>query len=278
MNTTKPFVFEYADKLLLFVPTYLYFVSILYYAGYWGTLGVDVYGYLELGDLLTGATRSMQLAFITALLSTTAAAGVAYTLTRFVARFRKSKSIVLPVILTYGFSAMIMSVYWAIYPTARLLFFGKEPEGVASIVTPFIGIPLFAYLLILFATSYVANNLSNWKNKEFAVDNPDDAHSLARSRRYVKWYGVFFMIISTPFISLSIGYFNAKSILTNTNFMYVRGVDYQVMREKPFSYLKYLGRVGDTYFLMYPDNSKTIVIDKDKLGAFALTSSQLKKP
>lgn len=48
--------------MLLGVP-YLAAISLLYYAGYWGVLGIDVYNHFAVSDLIKGAAYPMQLVF-----------------------------------------------------------------------------------------------------------------------------------------------------------------------------------------------------------------------
>jgi hypothetical protein len=55
------------DKAILWLIPYLYLVSVLYYWGYWGTLGVDVFNYYPVTDLIKGITTPLRTSLALAL-------------------------------------------------------------------------------------------------------------------------------------------------------------------------------------------------------------------
>lgn len=302
MPKISTFIFNNTDKLLLLGVPYLACTSILYYAGYWGLLGIDVYSYFAVSDLIKGAAYPIQFALATAI----ASAVLDFLLTYASFSLLKTKSVFWPVIAVLAAHVLAVLVIWQSGVFAYGLLRYRNPMGFFAEAIPLLHAPVYVALVLCL--------LGGWATTELlprSVRVPTDEKTLKqlalirvlkreeltfppRSRRillkllvvlkrfpntlvtaHLRHTAIAFALLMTPVFAFTAGHYQATDVLAGQRFNYVeKSVFRQDTLLAGYPYLKYLGRVGDYLFLLTPDNQRRIVIGKDHWPALLLRSTE----
>jgi hypothetical protein len=91
------------DKAALWLIPYLYLVSVLYYWGYWGTIGIDVFNYYPVTDLIKGITAPLRTSLLLSLV-----AGIYFIMIKFIVERIKYKNII-PRFWLAGFIILLLN-------------------------------------------------------------------------------------------------------------------------------------------------------------------------
>lgn len=299
MPKFSTFLFAHADKFLLLGVPYLACASILYYAGYWGLLGVDVYSYFAVSDLIKGAAYPIQVALATAAVT----AALDFLLMYGILMLFKTRSVWWPALALVSVHVLFGLFVWHVGVFVYGLLRYGTPMGWFTRVVPLLHAPLYAVLLICVVIT--------WVTKQLLAGNapmPTDKKTLKqltalagtlkradltfppRSKRallrmltvlkrlpqamltaHLQRTALGFALLAIPAFSFTAGYCQAMDVLAGLRYEYVEP---QVFRQDTllaaYPYLKYLGRAGDYLFLLTPDNQRRIVIGKDHWPALLL--------
>ncbi len=299
MPKFSTFLFTHADKLLLLGVPYLACASILYYAGYWGLLGVDVYSYFAVSDLIKGAAYPMQVALATAAVTATLDFLLMYGLLRLF----KTRLVWWPALAFVAAHVLVGLFVWHVGAFVYGLLRYGTPMGWLPHIVPLLHAPLYAVLLICVVITWVTNQLltgnvpmptdkktlqqltalaGTFKRADFTFP-PRSKRALLRMlsvlkqlpqtmlTAYLQRTALCFTLLAIPAFSFTAGYCQATDVLAGLRYEYVEP---QVFRQDTllaaYPYLKYLGRAGDYLFLLTPDNQRRIVIGKDHWPALLL--------
>lgn len=225
------------DKALLWLLPYLYFLSILYYWGYWGTFNIDIFNYYAVSDLVKGIISPLRNIISTLLVFTIALFGVEW-----LNSLIKTKPVKTGVFLSLAASVVIIAFLFTGFSYA----IGKHPDPVHAESLP-------VYLFLSTSWYYIAARAA--MRIYGGMPETFDAFEVAKILLTVG-------LIAFP----SRVFFNARNeallIQQNKEFNYVIA-DSLVGKER--NIYKYLGKVGDSHILLTRDNSKSIIVPTSKI-------------
>jgi len=296
------FIFAHIDKFLLLGVPYLACASILYYAGYWGLLGIDVYSYFAVSDLIKGAAYPLQVALATA----AATAVIDFLFTYYLFALFKTRSAWRPILAMVIANVLLVLLVWNFGVLVYGLLRYGVPMGWLACNVPLLRAPLYVVLIISAVAGWVTNQLLAG-NVPMPADEKTIQHLRAiaavlkradlsfppRSKRsmfrmlavikrlpraiitaHLQRTALGFALLTIPAFSFTAGHYQARNVLVGRQFEYVEP---QVFRQDTllasYPYLKYLGRAGDYLFLLTPDNQRRVVIGKDHWPALLLRTA-----
>jgi len=227
------------DKLLLAVVPYLYFVSICYYWGYWGTLDIDAFSYYAISDIIKSIVSPISstlggfLLLVLALASTNA-------LDEMSKSWSNKKIVIISLLST-------LVIYYAFYYGTTELMINHPDVKTKGGYFVRIGI----YIIYLFLTVRLTLKICFW------IITP-------QIKEYYNWiYFSIYCLIAIPGKTYMSGKDNALRIIQNKEFEYVS--TYSLTAKKPWIY-KYLGKAGEYYLLSTLDNKRFIIAPTSKLS------------
>ncbi|MCA8831968.1 hypothetical protein [Hymenobacter pini] len=237
-EASKPFILEYADKLLLLLVPYLILVSCLYYYGYWGSLGLDIFPYMGVEDLIKGVVFPLR--------------GPLYLLLPFVIYpiihnlFIKKISHLLSILAAGGIVYLILeavNVFNAKGAANQTYYRGAS--FIVGVITAF---SILAVSTIII--SFIKKMVGRSKGAIILV-NTGILESLVS------------LLIALPVFSYQAGFYTASEVINGQFFDYIDCDTYDSNRDlMSYCYLKYLGKAGDSYFLLSPENNQRIIINE----------------
>jgi hypothetical protein len=230
---------EVAEKSLLLSIPYLIVLSLAYYWGYWGYFNIDAVSYYGVQDLIKGFAYTLPSVITIGTILFLGNNLLDYILD--IAREKFSKSTV----------SAITSIPFAIF--IILSFTDTMPD----IVGNWIGTAVLVMMILTLIEGAFLGIKRHWN---WAIDN-------TLSFFILKWL-VSFGIISF-LVSYSYGKHEAQSIIENQSFSY-----YKIKSDSDStefnSALKYLGKAGDYYFFISPDNKAKHIISIEKVPNLVL--------
>lgn len=227
------------DKAFIWLLPYLYFVSICYYWGYWGTFDVDAINYYPASDLVKGIAS--------------------------------------PIISTIAF--VVLSVIFFQIANPLVAYINKVRPSLPKLfallgILFLISFALFYFVLKryehneLFNPIHLANSKSTFIKYELAPPVAIIVLAFIIHNKYISktlllpsWWLFFLLLL--PQRAFSDGKTKALSILNSSEFDYIIADSLAVPQK---SIYKYLGKAGDYHILENAYNTKSIIVPTSKIA------------
>jgi hypothetical protein len=242
------------DKALLWLVPYLYFVSILYHWGFWGTFGIDAFSFYSVSDLLKGVTTFISTSIVFTSLVCIFVCIIMYTNDKF----------------EYAFTLWALLVVLAIVGAFFLSYHlpSATPAAPSNSDEPFRWARVFFTLLSTLVAIAISelpdggNLFKRVRGSKASRFKQARLHEHSPLLNSLRFSGILFfcLIPSQTYVDALV---QANYVEQGKRYDYV--VIEHTSDNLPKGIYKYLGKAGDYYILLARDNFKQIVMPVDKL-------------
>ncbi|SHL26242.1 hypothetical protein [Hymenobacter psychrotolerans] len=274
----KPFVIENADKLLLLFVPYLIIVSCLYYYGYWGTLGIDIFPYMGVEDLIKGVAFPLRISLIRLAFFAGLIILLCYAIYRDEVSEASEKQAADSTSTKKEMSGKSRSIQILISLIISILFIyyiylsATDAYDMATGNYIKTGIPSFVSFLLLFAIMLITDRIAISQGYAFQthIEHGKIIHNNIPKSTFV-FTSIFIIIFLIPY-SFITGYYDARDITEYRQYSYVKRPAFQDNEQlnKRYNSLLYLGKFGDYHFFSTVDQKQRIIINSDSLPTLLL--------
>jgi hypothetical protein len=220
---------EIAEKSVLLLIPYLIVLSLAYYWGYWGTFGIDAISYYGVQDLIKGFTYALPVVLLLGIFFIISNAAMGEIMSFLNKRFNRWL-VLIAFIIASGI------VFWFLSD--------RVPDNTT------IRWELFWVGLMMLSTLLEALFGAVKRDWQWAASN-------VKSFFLIKWLTIFCCV---SFISsYAYGINEAHNISDNNYFSYMQ-LAVVPDTAKPKLTFKYLGKAGDSYFFISPNNKEKRIV------------------
>jgi hypothetical protein len=276
-DPNKASTLESLSKIvILFIPYFL-LINIIYNYGFWYQLGIDIYSFTPVSDLVKGAAYVIGGVFVEMSVATLTMYFIMYNLLPLlVNRLWLLALIVVPffiVTIIINTTDLQYTIHDYYVPNVVL---GNEadPEISKEIQIPKMPgvlITLIPAVLTYLLSFKTANTLifSKYKNilqLPFIKYSSNTTIEIIDRLKYTCIHATINLAIALPIWAYAIGLNDSRLLLKGTGFTYITKDTYaNYTKLNKYPYLKYIGKSGSYIFLLPPDNTATIIVKEESI-------------